>query len=187
LAKALDAFRASGLPSVADDSGLEVDALNGMPGVLSARWSGRTVRMARTPARTPIRPNAAPLRSSSTSASCANNSAVFAPSSPCRPDHRALSTPGIPFNASTSSPESSATDGRPEARNAFARLGQRVLLERRARLRRLVRTVRRRPVTNSVNATPALSSTRRNSASFSGFRLATSNSVNSHPNIGVLI
>jgi XTP/dITP diphosphohydrolase len=41
LAKARDAHRASGLPSVADDSGLEVDALNGMPGVLSARWSGR--------------------------------------------------------------------------------------------------------------------------------------------------
>jgi XTP/dITP diphosphohydrolase len=41
LAKARDAFRASGLPSVADDSGLEVDAMNGMPGVLSARWSGR--------------------------------------------------------------------------------------------------------------------------------------------------
>ena len=40
LAKARDAFSASGLPSVADDSGLEVDALNGMPGVLSARWSG---------------------------------------------------------------------------------------------------------------------------------------------------
>lgn len=40
LAKARDAFRASGLPTVADDSGLEVDALNGMPGVLSARWSG---------------------------------------------------------------------------------------------------------------------------------------------------
>jgi XTP/dITP diphosphohydrolase len=40
LAKARDAFRASGLPSVADDSGLEVQALNGMPGVLSARWSG---------------------------------------------------------------------------------------------------------------------------------------------------
>src|SRR6476646_10859510 len=31
LAKARDAFRATGLPSVADDSGLEVDALNGMP------------------------------------------------------------------------------------------------------------------------------------------------------------
>lgn len=41
LAKARDAFRASGLPSVADDSGLSVDALNGMPGVLSARWCGR--------------------------------------------------------------------------------------------------------------------------------------------------
>ena len=40
LAKARDAFVATGLPSVADDSGLEVDALNGMPGVLSARWSG---------------------------------------------------------------------------------------------------------------------------------------------------
>jgi XTP/dITP diphosphohydrolase len=41
LAKARDAFSATGLASVADDSGLEVDALNGMPGVLSARWSGR--------------------------------------------------------------------------------------------------------------------------------------------------
>ncbi|KXW75405.1 RdgB/HAM1 family non-canonical purine NTP pyrophosphatase [Mycolicibacterium phlei] len=40
LAKARDAFRATGLPTVADDSGLEVAALNGMPGVLSARWSG---------------------------------------------------------------------------------------------------------------------------------------------------
>lgn len=41
LAKARDAYRATGLASVADDSGLEVAALNGMPGVLSARWSGR--------------------------------------------------------------------------------------------------------------------------------------------------
>jgi len=40
LAKARDAFAATGLASVADDSGLEVDALNGMPGVLSARWAG---------------------------------------------------------------------------------------------------------------------------------------------------
>ncbi|WP_067973076.1 RdgB/HAM1 family non-canonical purine NTP pyrophosphatase [Nocardiopsis trehalosi] len=31
----------TGLPAIADDSGLRVDALNGMPGVLSARWSGR--------------------------------------------------------------------------------------------------------------------------------------------------
>ncbi|MGW0891335.1 RdgB/HAM1 family non-canonical purine NTP pyrophosphatase [Saccharopolyspora sp. NPDC002578] len=41
LAKAADAARATGLPAVADDSGLSVDALNGMPGVLSARWSGK--------------------------------------------------------------------------------------------------------------------------------------------------
>ncbi|MFE3291385.1 RdgB/HAM1 family non-canonical purine NTP pyrophosphatase [Rhodococcus sp. NPDC059234] len=40
LAKARDGAAATGLPCVADDSGLEVDALNGMPGVLSARWSG---------------------------------------------------------------------------------------------------------------------------------------------------
>ena len=40
VAKARDAFRSTGLASVADDSGLEVDALNGMPGVLSARWAG---------------------------------------------------------------------------------------------------------------------------------------------------
>jgi XTP/dITP diphosphohydrolase len=39
-AKARDAFTATGLPALADDSGLEVAALNGMPGVLSARWSG---------------------------------------------------------------------------------------------------------------------------------------------------
>lgn len=40
LAKARDAFAATGLTSVADDSGLQVTALGGMPGVLSARWSG---------------------------------------------------------------------------------------------------------------------------------------------------
>ena len=40
LLKARAAVAATGLPSVADDSGLCVDALNGMPGVLSARWSG---------------------------------------------------------------------------------------------------------------------------------------------------
>ena len=40
LLKARAGWRATGLPSVADDSGLCVDALNGMPGVLSARWSG---------------------------------------------------------------------------------------------------------------------------------------------------
>ncbi|HWG92692.1 MAG TPA: RdgB/HAM1 family non-canonical purine NTP pyrophosphatase [Mycobacteriales bacterium] len=41
LAKAREAVQHTGLPAVADDSGLEVDALNGMPGVLSARWAGR--------------------------------------------------------------------------------------------------------------------------------------------------
>ncbi|MEO8814591.1 MAG: non-canonical purine NTP pyrophosphatase [Mycobacterium sp.] len=40
LAKARDGYAATSLPCVADDSGLVVDALNGMPGVLSARWSG---------------------------------------------------------------------------------------------------------------------------------------------------
>ncbi len=40
LVKARDGAAATGLPCVADDSGLEVDALNAMPGVLSARWSG---------------------------------------------------------------------------------------------------------------------------------------------------
>ena len=41
LLKARDGVAHTGLPTVADDSGLAVDALNGMPGVLSARWSGR--------------------------------------------------------------------------------------------------------------------------------------------------
>jgi len=40
LLKAREGFAHTGLPTVADDSGLTVDALNGMPGVLSARWSG---------------------------------------------------------------------------------------------------------------------------------------------------
>lgn len=41
LLKATAMARFTGLPAVADDSGLCVDALNGMPGVLSARWVGR--------------------------------------------------------------------------------------------------------------------------------------------------
>ncbi|MCW2806618.1 MAG: purine phosphatase [Marmoricola sp.] len=40
LLKARAGVEATGLPTLADDSGLCVDALNGMPGVLSARWSG---------------------------------------------------------------------------------------------------------------------------------------------------
>ncbi len=38
--KAEDGFRRSGLPSVADDTGLEVDALDGRPGVYSSRFAG---------------------------------------------------------------------------------------------------------------------------------------------------
>lgn len=38
--KALSALKIAGMPSIADDSGLMVDALNGEPGIYSARYSG---------------------------------------------------------------------------------------------------------------------------------------------------
>ncbi|RJK97155.1 RdgB/HAM1 family non-canonical purine NTP pyrophosphatase [Vallicoccus soli] len=41
LLKARALVGATGLPAVADDSGIAVDALNGMPGIFSARWAGR--------------------------------------------------------------------------------------------------------------------------------------------------
>lgn len=40
LIKARAAMAATGLPALADDSGISVDVLNGMPGVRSARWAG---------------------------------------------------------------------------------------------------------------------------------------------------
>ena len=40
LLKARHYYQASGLPTIADDSGLEVEALGGAPGVRSARWAG---------------------------------------------------------------------------------------------------------------------------------------------------
>lgn len=41
LIKAHAGARATGLACIADDSGIAVEELNGMPGVLSARWSGQ--------------------------------------------------------------------------------------------------------------------------------------------------
>ncbi|MFD6529617.1 RdgB/HAM1 family non-canonical purine NTP pyrophosphatase [Streptomyces sp. NPDC060184] len=41
LLKAHALARATGLPAIADDSGLCVDVLGGSPGILSARWAGR--------------------------------------------------------------------------------------------------------------------------------------------------
>ena len=43
LIKSREAYRITGLPSLADDTGLEVDLLNGAPGVYSARYAGQNV------------------------------------------------------------------------------------------------------------------------------------------------
>ena len=51
LAKARHAARASGLPALADDSGLYVEALHGAPGVHSARYAGQNARDADNNAR----------------------------------------------------------------------------------------------------------------------------------------
>lgn len=49
--KAVAAAQASGLPALADDSGLEVMALNRDPGIYSARWAGPTKDFAQAMAR----------------------------------------------------------------------------------------------------------------------------------------
>jgi XTP/dITP diphosphohydrolase len=46
LIKAREGFRQTGLPSLADDTGLEVDALGGRPGVFSSRYAGENVSYA---------------------------------------------------------------------------------------------------------------------------------------------
>lgn len=51
LLKAREASRVSGLPALADDSGLEVDALGGAPGIYSARFAGEPKSDARNNAR----------------------------------------------------------------------------------------------------------------------------------------
>ena len=124
----------------------------------------RTLRRAARRARRPSAPAAAPY--------CTE-------SSPCRPDHRADSTPGMPFNASTSSPESSATVATPEARYASRALAN-AFSSNVAPVSGASSNAATSSNDNSVNDTPAPSSTRRNSASFLRLRLATSRSVNGH-------
>ena len=51
LIKARAVAAATGMPAIADDSGLCIDALNGMPGIFSARWSGRFGQPADGPGR----------------------------------------------------------------------------------------------------------------------------------------
>ena len=63
--KAHAAAQATGLPALADDSGISIDALNGAPGVYTADWaetpSGRDFEMAMTRAHTELEAVAAPF------------------------------------------------------------------------------------------------------------------------------
>jgi XTP/dITP diphosphohydrolase len=61
--KASAAARASGLPALADDSGLAVEALGGAPGIYSARWAGATKNFAQAMQRVEEELNAKGARS----------------------------------------------------------------------------------------------------------------------------
>jgi len=69
--KALAYLSASGLPSLADDSGLEVDALGGAPGVHSHRYGGPDLPFAEKIARLLAALDAAPARSRAARFRCA--------------------------------------------------------------------------------------------------------------------
>ncbi len=77
MAKARQAVAATGLPAIGDDSGLEVDALGGEPGVLSARWSGEPCDDARNNAKLMERMRAVPAAATSRRAARFRCAAAF--------------------------------------------------------------------------------------------------------------
>src|SRR5277367_3332979 len=121
--------------------------------------------------------NAAPRRSSGTSRSCANSSAVLPVSSPCTPDHRADSTPGMQLSAATSNPESSATVGSPVAANPSRALTNALSSKVAPVSGASSNGGTSSSETNVRPVSAAASNTRRNSANFLRLRLATSSSI----------
>ena len=100
LLKARAGVGATGLPSIADDSGLCVDALNGMPGVLSARWSG-------------------PPKSEPATTSSCSPSSTTSPTAAWRPLHL-RDRVGAPRRARA---RRRGPDGRPDVREERGRAG----------------------------------------------------------------